>query len=137
MFPLSAPRAISGDIFVHQDSGWAGKDVAQHPTILRTAPMTGNCLAVDVVRGKTDALPKAVLPSCTSSPALPDHPPLISSGEYSHLSQDSSRKNPQETQVRALAWEDPTCRGTTKPFTPTAEPVLSSPGAASLEAHTP
>ena len=91
MFPLSARRAISGDIFVHQDWGWGRKDVAQHPTMLRTAPTTENCLAVDVVRGKSDALPKAVLlPSHTSTPAHPDHPLLFSSGEYTHLSQDSS-----------------------------------------------
>ena len=44
----------------------------------------------------------------------------------------------QETPVRSLIQEDPTGQGATKPLWVTAiEPVLSSLGATTSEAHTP
>ena len=51
----------------------------------------------------------------------------------------------QGTQVRSLVWEDPTCRGATKPSVPqllslcsrACEPQLLSPRAATTEARAP
>ena len=46
----------------------------------------------------------------------------------------------QGTQVRSLVWEDPTCRGATKPASHNywaCVPQLLSPHATTTEAHTP